>query len=55
MPKKKPNLKALKKRSGRFSVRKRGGGFLNGPEKVEFLTKAGLLKTMKPKAKDKEA
>jgi hypothetical protein len=55
MPKKKPQLVALKKRSGRFLVRKRGGGYLNGPEKVEFLVKAGLLKAPKPKAKDKEA
>lgn len=52
MPKKKPNLVALKKRSGRYLVRKRGGGFINGQEKVDFLVKAGLLKVAKAKPKE---
>jgi hypothetical protein len=49
-PKEKAELKAVKRRDGRYAVEKRKGGNLNGAEKVEFLVKQGLVKKMKPKA-----
>lgn len=49
--KKAKGLKAVKRRNGRYAVRKRGGGLVNGADKVAFLQEAGLVKKLKPKAK----
>lgn len=51
MPKKKPNLQVAKKRNGRYMVKKRGGGLVNGPDKTKFLVEAGLIKLPIAKAK----
>lgn len=45
-------VKALKKRNGKFVVRARGGKLVHGEEKTKFLQEAGLVKKLKPKAKD---
>lgn len=47
--------KVVKKKNGRYSVEKRGGGMINGPEKTKILQDAGLIKKMKPKAKAEAA
>lgn len=49
--KKQPAMKAVKKRNGKFMVRKRGGGLVKGADKAKFLVEAGLVKKLKPKAK----
>jgi hypothetical protein len=41
----------VKRRNGRFSVRKRGGGLINGAEKTKFLQESGKVKVLKAKAK----
>lgn len=46
-----PEYKILKRGDGRFEVRKRGGGRINGLEKVKILIKAGLIKTKLPAEK----
>lgn len=51
MPKKKPELTVVKKRSGRFIVRQRGGKLVHGADKVAFLVAQGMIKLPKPKAK----
>ncbi len=51
MPKKHPGMKLGKKRNGRYLVKKRGGGMVNGPDKAKFLQDAGVVKVLKPKAK----
>ena len=43
--------KVVKKRNGRFMVRKRGGGLVNGADKAKFLEDAGVVKKLKAKAK----
>ena len=53
--KKKTEFVAVKRKDGRFSVRKRGGGMVNKEEKVKFLAEKNLIKTMKPKAKEAPA
>lgn len=40
------------RRDGRYMVQKRGGGFINGEEKIKILAEAGKIKMMKPKPKD---
>lgn len=55
MVKKAGNLKVKKKRNGRHYVQKRGGGVLNGEEKVKFLVEAGVLKPVKKKQADAPA
>lgn len=55
MVKKANDLKALKKRNGRFIVRQRGGKLIHGEEKTKFLQDAGLVKKLKPKAKEAPA
>jgi hypothetical protein len=49
---KKPELTVIKKRSGRYAVRKRGGGLVHGADKVAFLVAQGLLTLPKPKTKE---
>ena len=44
--------KVVKRRNGRHVVRMRGGKLVNGPEKTKILIEAGLVKKLKPKAKD---
>ena len=51
MVKKAADHKVTKKRNGRFMVRKRGGGLVNGADKVTFLQEKGALKKMTPKKK----
>lgn len=41
---KKADLVAVKRRDGRYAVRKRGGGFLKGDDKLNFLVEKGLVK-----------
>lgn len=55
MVKKAQNTKIVKKRNGRFMVRKRGGGLINGVEKTQALLSAGVVKKLTPKKKDEEA
>ena len=55
MVKKASDIKALKKRNGRFYVRKRGGEMVNGPDKTKFLLDQGLVKKLKSKPKAEEA
>lgn len=43
-------LQVKKKRNGRFYVKKRGGGVVNGEEKVKVLVDAGVIKALKKKA-----
>jgi hypothetical protein len=50
--KKAAKLKATKKRNGRFMVRKRGGGLVNGADKVAFLQEAGKIKKLNAKKKE---
>ena len=51
--KKATTLKVLKKRNGKFYVRKRGGELVNGAEKQKVLVEQG--KVTLPKSKVKEA
>ncbi len=44
-----------KKRSGRFFVKKRGGGVISGDEKTKILLDKGLIKTGLKKAPEPEA
>ncbi len=44
--------KVSKKRSGRFAVLGPKGKYVNGADKVKILVEKGLVKVMKPKAKD---
>ena len=53
--KKASDYKVVKRRNGRFAVRKRGGGLINGEEKTKALQAAGKVKVLKPKAKAEEA
>lgn len=43
--------KIVKKKNGRYEVHKRGGGLINGAEKLKILQDAGKVKKLKPKAK----
>ena len=43
--------KIVKKKNGRYSVQKRGGGLINGAEKLKILQDAGVVKKLKAKAK----
>ncbi len=52
--KKKPDLVAVKRKDGRYSVRKRGGGYLNAEEKIKYLVEQNLIKAALPK-KEEEA
>lgn len=47
--------KIEKRKDGRFTVRKRGGALINGPEKAKILQDAGVVRKMKPKAKAEAA
>ncbi len=49
--KKAPAFKIKQRGNGRFVVTKRGGGVVNGEEKVKILVDAGKLKKLKAKAK----
>lgn len=49
--KKAPKFKIKQKANGRFLVTKRGGGVINGEEKVKILQEAGKIKKLKAKAK----
>jgi hypothetical protein len=51
MVKKASDIKALKKRNGKFVVRARGGKLLHGAEKTKFLQDQGLVKKLKSKPK----
>ena len=55
MVKRAADVKVIKKRNGRYSVKKRGGGLLKADEKVKVLQDKGLLKKMTPKKKTEEA
>jgi hypothetical protein len=47
---------AIKKRKdGRFSVKKRGGGYINGAEKTKILIDAKLITVKLPAEKKEEA
>lgn len=50
MVKKASNVRVAKKRNGRYLVKKRGGGLLNGEAKVQALVEAGVLKPQVKKA-----
>lgn len=50
MVKKSGNLQVKKKRNGRYLVKKRGGGVVNGDAKVQALVDAGVLKPQTKKA-----
>jgi hypothetical protein len=41
----------VKRRNGRFAVRKRGGGLVHGEEKTKALQAAGKVKVLKSKPK----
>ena len=45
----KKEYKIVKKRSGKYSVVKKGGKIVNGEEKVKILQSEGLIKKMNPK------
>ena len=49
--KKAPAFKIKQRGNGRFVVTKRGGGVINGEEKVKILQEAGKIKKLKAKAK----
>lgn len=51
----KEQFKIEKKKSGRFAVKKRGGGYVNGEEKVKILAEKGHIKLPTPKKKEAEA
>jgi hypothetical protein len=53
--KKASSTKVVKKRNGRYMVRKRGGGLINAADKVKALQDAGVVKKLKPKAKAEAA
>ena len=53
--KKAADVKVGKKRNGKFTVSKRGGGLVNGPDKVKILQEKGLLKKLTAKKKDEPA
>jgi hypothetical protein len=50
--KKSPEFQIVERRDGRFAVRKRGGGFVNGAEKTKILSEAGKIKLSKPSKKE---
>ena len=52
--KKASDIKVVKKRNGRFIVRKRGGDIVNGEAKTKVLLEKGLVKKMKSKPKAAE-
>ncbi len=41
---KQPEHTIVKRKDGRFAVRKRGGGYINKEEKVKILVDAGKIK-----------
>jgi len=43
-------LTAVKRKDGRYAVRKNTGGYVNGEEKVKFLVEKGLIKAPAKKA-----
>ncbi len=47
--KKAADLQLTQKRNGKWAVKKRGGGLLNGEEKLKFLAEAGKIKLPTPK------
>lgn len=47
--------KVQKKRNGRYTVTKRGGGLVNGMDKVKVLLDKKLIKTGLPKAPEPPA
>ena len=55
MVKRAPDVKVVKKRNGKFTVKKRGGGIVNAEAKVKVLQEKGLIKKMNPKKKAEEA
>jgi hypothetical protein len=46
---KKLELTAVKRKDGRYAVKKSTGGYLNGDEKLAFLVEKGLVKVTAPK------
>ncbi len=50
--KKSPEFQIVERKDGRFAVRKRGGGFVNGAEKTKILADAGKIKVSKPSKKE---
>jgi len=50
--KKSPEYQIVERRDGRFAVRKRCGGFVNGAEKTKVLAEAGKIKVSKPSKKE---
>ena len=54
MVKKADDIQISKRRDGRFQVRKRGGGFINGDEKAKILHEKGHIKLTPPKPKEEE-
>lgn len=47
--KKAADLQLVQKRSGKWCVKKRGGGYLSGDDKVNFLADAGKIKKPNPR------
>ena len=45
----KKEYQIVKKRSGKYSVVKKGGSYINGEEKTKILQSEGLIKKMNPK------
>jgi hypothetical protein len=52
--KKGPLTTVVKRKDGRFAVKKRGGGYLNGDEKIKILVAEGKIKAPAVKAKPAE-
>jgi hypothetical protein len=52
---KKVDLTAVKRKDGRYAVKKRGGGFLNGADKAQYLAANKLIKVSVATPKKEEA
>lgn len=53
--KKASDHKIVKKKNGRYEVKKRGGGRINGADKTKILEAAGVVKKLKSKPKAEAA
>lgn len=49
------NFEIIKKRSGRYGVRRARGQWINGDEKEKILSKEGFVKLSTPKPKEEPA
>ena len=46
------DYKIIKKKNGRYQIRTRGGGTINGEEKIKILVEKKLIKTTLPKKEE---